>query len=82
MLNSAAFVNFPNCCVEEEGRCSSAWMSQSKSPAEQLIIDGQLVVRAGASWESVASVPQECCLVIRLDKLGLVLGEPEVGELP
>lgn len=56
-------------------------MSQSKIPAEQLKIGGQLVVRAGASWESVASVPQECCLVIRLDKLGLVLGEPEVGEL-
>lgn len=50
-----------------------AWMSQSKIPAEQLKIDGQLVVRAGASLESEASVPQERCLVIRPDKLGLVL---------
>lgn len=50
----------------------SAWLSQSKIPAEQLKIDGQLVVRAGASLESMASVSQECCLVIRPDKLGLV----------
>lgn len=34
----------------KEEECSfSAWMSQSKIPAEQLKIDGQLVVRAGTS---------------------------------
>lgn len=51
----------------------SAWMSQSTIPAEHLKIDGQLVVRAGTSLGSMASVSQECCLVIRPDKLGLVL---------
>lgn len=51
----------------------SAWMSQSKIPAEQLKIDGQLVGRTGTSPGSMASVSQECCLVIRPDKLGLVL---------
>lgn len=51
----------------------SARLSQSKIPAEQLKIDGQLVVRAGSSPESMASVSQECCLVIRPDKLGLGL---------
>lgn len=49
----------------------SARLSQSKIPAEQLKIDGQLVVRAGTSPGSMASVSQEGCLVIRLDKLGL-----------
>jgi len=52
----------------------SAWMSQSKIPAEQLKIDGQLVGRAGTSPESTASVSQERCLAIRLDQLGLGLG--------
>lgn len=52
---------------------SSAWLSRSKIPAEQLKIDGQLVVRAGTSPGSMASVSQECCLAIRPDKSGLVL---------
>lgn len=75
-VKSSSLFNFSNCHVEERegGRMLlSAWMSQSKIPAEQLKIDGQLVVRAGTSPESMASVSQECCLVIRLDKLGLVL---------
>lgn len=75
-VKSSSLFNFSNCHVEERegGRMLlSAWLSQSKIPAEQLKIDGQLVARAGASPESMASVSQECCLVIRPDKLGLVL---------
>lgn len=70
--------NSSNCRVEErEGKeedlLLSARLSQSKIPAEQLKIDGQLVVRAGTRPESMASVCQECCLGIRLGKLGLEL---------
>lgn len=75
-VRSSSLFNSSNCHVEERegGRLLlSARLSQSKIPAEQLKIDGQLVVRAGSSPESMASVSQECCLVIRPDKLGLAL---------
>lgn len=75
-MRSSSLLSSSNCHVEERegGRLLlSARLSQSKFPAEQLKIDGQLVVRAGTSPESMASVSQECCLVIRLDKLGLEL---------
>lgn len=75
-VRSSSLFNSSNCHVEERegGRLLlSARLSQSKIPAEQLKIDGQLVVRAGSSPESMASVSQECCLVIRPDKLGLGL---------
>lgn len=51
-VRSSSLFNSSNCHVEERegGRLLlSAWLSQSKIPAEQLKIDGQLVVRAGAS---------------------------------